>query len=69
MKAIVLGKVAGLALVLGLLLAGLAEISGLVQERLGLRQEAVASVAQSLAGAQTLLAGGAYGVYRGVADA
>ena len=30
MKAIVLGKVAGLALVLGLLLAGLAEISGLV---------------------------------------
>ena len=55
MKAIVLGKVAGLALVLGLLLAGLAEISGLVQERLGLRQEAVASVAQSLAGAQTLL--------------
>lgn len=55
MKAIVLGKVAGLALVLGLLLAGLAEISGLVQERQGLRQEAVASVAQSLAGAQTLL--------------
>ena len=55
MKAIVLGKVAGLALVLGLLLWGLGEISGLVQERQGQRQAAVASVAQSLAGAQTLL--------------
>lgn len=55
MKAIVLGKVAGLALVLGLLLWGLGEISGLVQERQRQRQAAVASVAQSLAGAQTLL--------------
>ena len=55
MRAIVLGKVAGLLLVLVLLLWGLGEISGLVQERQGQRQAAVASVAQSLAGAQTLL--------------
>lgn len=49
------GKWAGLALVLVLLMAGLGQVSDLVQERQNLRQSAIQSVAQSLAGPQTLL--------------
>ncbi len=50
-----LGKIAGLFVVLMLLLWGLGQITDLVHERQNTRQEAVASVAQSLAGSQTLL--------------
>jgi len=58
MKAIVSGtwgKWMGLALVLVLLIAGLDQVQTLVQERQEQRQAATASVAQSLAGSQTLL--------------
>ena len=58
MKAIVSGawgKWIGLALVLVLLIAGLDQVQTLVQERQEQRHAATASVAQSLAGSQTLL--------------
>ena len=58
MKAIVSGawgKWVGLAIVLVLLIAGLDQVQTLVQERQEQRQAATASVAQSLAGSQTLL--------------
>jgi inner membrane protein len=50
-----LGKIVGLLVVLVLLLMGLGQITDLVRERQETRREAVASVAQSLAGSQTLL--------------
>jgi inner membrane protein len=50
-----LGKIVGLLVVLVLLLMGLGQITDLVRERQDTRREAVASVAQSLAGSQTLL--------------
>lgn len=50
-----LGKIVGLVVVLVLLLMGLGQITDLVRERQDTRRDAVASVAQSLAGSQTLL--------------
>nr|WP_315231047.1 cell envelope integrity protein CreD [uncultured Albidiferax sp.] len=55
MKSIIFGKLGGLMLVAVLLLIGLGQITGLVRERQALHQNAVSSVAQSLAGSQTLL--------------
>ena len=55
MKSILFGKFAGLLVVVVLLLLGLEQITSLVHERQGTKQDAVASVAQSLAGSQTLL--------------
>jgi inner membrane protein len=55
MKSILLGKLAGLLLVVVLLLFGLDQITNLVHERQATKQDAVNSVAQSLAGSQTLL--------------
>jgi inner membrane protein len=55
MKSQAWNKVIGLAIVLMLLLWGLSQITDLVQQRQAQRQIAVQSVAQSLAGSQTLL--------------
>jgi inner membrane protein len=54
-KSIIFGKLGGLLLVAVLLLLGLQQITGLVRERKSLHQDAASSVAQSLAGSQTLL--------------
>lgn len=55
MRAMIFGKFAGLLLVAVLLLLGLDQITNLVHERQGRHQNAVDSVASSLAGSQTLL--------------
>jgi len=55
MKSIIFGKFGGLALVVALLLFGLAQITDLVEQRQTQHANAVSSVAQSLAGSQTLL--------------
>lgn len=55
MKSILLGKFAGLLVVVVMLLFGLDQITNLVHERQGTKQDAVNSVAQSLAASQTLL--------------
>lgn len=55
MKSEVRGKLIGLAVVLVLLVLGLGQITDLVTQRQGQRQTAIQSVAQSLAGSQTLL--------------
>ena len=55
MKSEARGKFIGLAVVLVLLVLGLGQITGLVTQRQGQRQTAIQSVANSLAGSQTLL--------------
>ena len=55
MKSEARGKFIGLAVVLVLLVLGLGQITDLVTQRQGQRQTAIQSVAQSLAGSQTLL--------------
>jgi inner membrane protein len=55
MRSIIVGKIGGLLLVAVLLLVGLAQITDVVHERQMQHMNAVTSVAQSLAGSQTVL--------------